>query len=85
MLVLVTGGTGFIGSHVVDRLVARGIRVRIFDMILPQRRDVEYYQGSLLELEQLRMGMMGVDAVYHLAAVANVNAVHQEPVYRDRP
>ena len=83
MLVLVTGGTGFIGSHVVDRLVARGIRVRIFDMILPQRHDVEYYQGSLLELEQLRMGMMGVDAVYHLAAVANVNAVHQEPVYAE--
>ena len=83
MLVLVTGGTGFIGSHVVDRLVERGIRVRVFDMIPSQTRDVEHYQGSLLELEQLRMGMSGVDAVFHLAAVANVNAVYDEPVYSE--
>ena len=83
MLVLVTGGTGFIGSHVVDGLVEKGLRVRVFDMIPPQTRDVEHYQGSLLELEQLRMGMSGVDAVFHLAAVANVNAVYDEPVYSE--
>ena len=83
MRVMVTGGSGFIGSHVVDRLVARGIQVRVFDMILPQREDVEFYPGSLLDLEQLRMGMTGVDAVFHLAAVANVNSVFQEPIYAE--
>lgn len=83
MKVMVTGGSGFIGSHVVDQLVSRGHQVRVFDMILPQRTDVEHYQGSLLELEQLRMGMAGVDAVYHLAAVANVNAVFAEPIYSE--
>ena len=56
--------------------------MRVFDMIIPQRNDVEHYQGSLLDLEQLRMGMAGIDAVYHLAAVANVNAVFDEPICR---
>ena len=83
LVVMVTGGSGFIGSHVVDRLVERGHRVRVFDMILPQRQDVEYYQGSLLDLEELRMGMAGVDAVFHLAAVANVNSVFEEPIYSE--
>jgi UDP-glucose 4-epimerase len=83
MKVLVTGGSGFIGSHVVDKLIELGHAVRVFDMILPQRDDVEHYQGSLLELEQLRMGMAGVDVVYHLAAVANVNAVFDEPIYSE--
>jgi UDP-glucose 4-epimerase len=83
MKVLVTGGSGFIGSHVVDRLIADGHQVRVFDMILPRRDDVEYYQGSLLDLEQMRMGMAGIDAVFHLAAVANVNAVFDEPIYSE--
>lgn len=83
MKIMITGGSGFIGSHVVDRLVEGGHQVRVFDMILPQREDVEYYQGSLLDLEQIRMGMAGVDAVFHLAAVANVNAVFDEPIYSE--
>ena len=83
MKILITGGSGFIGSHVVDQLVELGHEVRVFDMIIPQRNDVEHYQGSLLDLEQLRMGMAGIDAVYHLAAVANVNAVFDEPIYAE--
>lgn len=84
MRVLVTGGSGFIGSHVVDKLRDRGITVRVFDMVMPTfRTDVEFYHGSLLSLEALQMAMSGVDAVYHLAAVADVKDVFEEPHYSE--
>lgn len=84
MKVLVTGGSGFIGSHVVDKLRDKGIAVRIFDMVIPTfRSDVEFYHGSLLDLEALRMAFNGVEAVYHLAAVADVKDVYNEPAYAE--
>jgi UDP-glucose 4-epimerase len=84
MKALVTGGSGFIGSHVVDRLRDRGIEVRIFDMVMPTfRQDVEFYHGSLLDLEALRMAMNGVSAVFHLAAVADVKDVYEDPHYAE--
>lgn len=84
MRVLVTGGSGFIGSHVVDKLRNRGVRVRVFDMVMPTfRNDIEFYHGSLLDLENLRMAMSGIDAVYHLAAVADVKDVYEDPHYAE--
>lgn len=84
MKVLVTGGSGFIGSHVVDKLRDKGVEVRVFDMVMPTfRKDIEFYQGSLLDLEALRMALNGIDAVYHLAAVADVKDVFNEPYYAE--
>lgn len=84
MRVMVTGGSGFIGSHVVDKLRDRNIEVRIFDMVMPTfRRDIEYYQGSLLDFDAVRMAMNSIDAVFHLAAVANVKDVFEEPHYSE--
>lgn len=84
MRVLVTGGSGFIGSHVVDELRRRGVQVRVFDMLMPTfRTDIEFYHGSLLDLEALTFGMSGVDAVYHLAAVADVKDVYENPHYAE--
>ncbi len=84
MRVLVTGGAGFIGSHVVDKLKAKGVEVRIYDMVMPTfRKDVEYYQGSLLDKAALGMAMGGVDIIYHLAAIADVNDVYVEPDYSE--
>jgi len=84
MKVLVTGGSGFIGSHVVDKLRDHGIQVRVFDMVMPTfRQDIEFYHGSLLDLEALRMALSDVDAVYHLAAVADVKDVYNEPSYAE--
>ena len=84
MKVLVTGGSGFIGSHVVDKLRDKGVGVRVFDMVLPvYREDIEFYRGSLLDLDEMRMAITGVDAVFHLGAVADVEDVIQEPHYSE--
>ena len=84
MRVMVTGGSGFIGSHVVDKLRERNITVRVFDMVYPTfRSDIEYYHGSILDFEEVRMAMNGVDVVYHLAAVADVKDVFEEPHYSE--
>lgn len=84
MRVLVTGGSGFIGSHVVDKLRDKGVEVRVFDMVMPAfRQDIEFYHGSLLDMEALRMAMNNVSAVFHLAAVADVKDVYEEPHYAE--
>lgn len=84
MKALVTGGSGFIGSHVVDKLREKGIEVRVFDMLMPAfRKDIEFYQGSLLNLDELRMSLVGVDVIFHLAAVADVKDVFREPHYSE--
>ena len=84
MKVLVTGGSGFIGSHVVDKLRDKGASVRVFDMVLPDYRDdIEFYQGSLLNLEEMRMAVSGVDVVFHLGAIADVKDVFREPHYSE--
>ncbi len=84
MKALVTGGAGFIGSHVVDKLKDKGIEVRVYDMIMPAfRDDVEFYQGSILDYDSLRMALVGVDVVYHLVALADVKDVFEEPHYAE--
>ncbi len=84
MKVLVTGGSGFIGSHVVDKLMNKGIEVRVYDMVMPNyRNDIDYYQGSLLDLDALRMALNGIEAIFHLGAIADVKDVFQEPHYSE--
>jgi UDP-glucose 4-epimerase len=77
---LVTGGAGFIGSHLVDALVARGDRVRVLDDFstgsldnLDLVRDrVEVVRGDVADLEVVRPVMCGVELVFHQAALASV-------------
>ena len=84
MKVLVTGGSGFIGSHVVDKLIKYGIDVRVYDLVMPNyRNDVEYYQGSILDLTPLSFAMHEIDVVMHLAAIADVGGVFENPHYAE--
>ncbi|HEY0020534.1 MAG TPA: NAD-dependent epimerase/dehydratase family protein [Longimicrobium sp.] len=82
--VLVTGGAGFVGSHLVDALLARGDRVRILDNLDPQvhgpgrRRpawvpaDAEFIQGDMRSADDVRGSLREIDIVYHLAAAVGV-------------
>ena len=83
MLALLTGGSGFIGSHVADKLIERGIRVRVVDVVPPNRDDLEHYDASLLDLDRLRRAMSGVAVVFHLGAVADVRDAAEDPHYTE--
>ncbi len=81
MRVLVTGGSGFIGSHVVDKLRLRGHEPVIYDLRpSPWHEDgtVQMVLGSITDREALERALQTCDAVAHLAAVADVNDVHAE-------
>jgi UDP-glucose 4-epimerase len=81
--VLVTGGGGFIGSHVVDRLLDRGVTPRIFDLSASPYHsplEVETFTGSITDAANLDLAMRDCDAVIHLAAVADVAHVLADPV-----
>ncbi len=83
--VLVTGGAGFIGSHVVDHLIAAGHRPRIYDLRpSPYHPEVELVEGDLGDLDRLATAMRGCDAVMHLAAAADVNEVEADPAESER-
>jgi UDP-glucose 4-epimerase len=84
---LVTGGCGFIGSHVVDRLLAEGHDARVFD-VLPwayELRDgCEVVTGDLLDPDVLRDAAAGCDVIVHLAAAADVGLVAKDPAAAER-
>jgi len=68
---LVTGGSGFIGQHLVATLLANGRRVRVLDLRPPQcaATTVQYVQGSVLDSELLDAALKDVEEVYHLAGL----------------
>lgn len=80
--VLVTGGAGFIGSHLVDRLVNNDYNVRVLDNLSTGKLSniqehvengrVDFVEGDIKDFEQVKKCVHGVDAVMHLAAVTSV-------------
>jgi len=82
MKVAVTGGSGFIASHVVDHLMAQGHEVVAIDhRVRPHRDDVQFEDIDVLNLSALIQATEGCDFIFHLAAVSNVNYAHKYPVY----
>lgn len=84
---LVTGGAGFIGSHLAEELVKRGEHVRVIDNFFSGKaenmasfiNDVEFYEGDIRDEELLKKIMPGVDYVLHHAAVASVPRSVENP------
>src|SRR2546428_11708053 len=79
MRIGITGASGFIGSHVVDALAGAGHDVAVIDVRVPDRDDVEFREASVLDGASLNAACAGVDVLYHLAAVADVNDVVADP------
>jgi UDP-glucose 4-epimerase len=79
MVVLVTGGSGFIGSYVADALRSQGFAVRVFDKLKPVNSEIEWCKGDLLNKENLNDAMQDVETVFHLAAIADVSVALIDP------
>ncbi|MFN7981042.1 MAG: SDR family oxidoreductase [Vicinamibacterales bacterium] len=84
---LVTGGAGFIGSHLSEELVRRGHRVRVLDNLSTGKRKnlehipgVELLEGDLADPEACRRAVQGIDYVLHMGAVASVPRSVVDPV-----
>jgi dihydroflavonol-4-reductase len=77
--VLVTGGSGFIGQHLVSALVARGHEVCVLDLHPPTRveSEVRYVEGSVLDPDRVGEALSGVEEVYHLAGLPGMWMRHK--------
>lgn len=89
--VLVTGAGGFIGSHLVERLVSLGAKTRAFVNYnstgtrgwieqIPAKKDVEIFVGDICDPELLEKAMKGVDMVFHLAALIAIPYSYESPL-----
>jgi nucleoside-diphosphate-sugar epimerase len=88
---LVTGGAGFIGSHLAEELLRRGEQVRVVDSLVTGKRhnlahlpDVEFLEGDLADLEVARRAVQGVDYVLHQAAIPSVPRSVEDPIASNR-
>jgi UDP-glucose 4-epimerase len=82
MKILVTGGSGFIGSHLVDVLLEQNHEVVIYDIDDPRfGQSCKYIKGDVNDMECMLAATKGFDVIYHLAAEANVNRFYDAPLY----
>src|SRR5215470_16230247 len=88
---LVTGGAGFIGSHLCEELVRRGERVRVVDSLITGKRQnlahlpqVEFLHGDLADIDVARRAVEGVEYVLHQAAIPSVPRSVEDPVTSNR-
>ena len=88
MTTLVTGGGGFIGSHLVERLLRDGHRVRVLDnfatgrreSLVPMLDDIELIEGDIQSYERVHNAVRGCELVFHLAALPSVPRSVQDPL-----
>ncbi len=92
MRVLVTGGAGFIGGHLIDALLGEGADVRVIDNFSTGRREniarvagrIDFIEGDLCDPEATARAVHGVDTVFHEAAIPSVARSVNDPVASNR-
>lgn len=85
---LVTGGVGFIGSHLVEALLKRGDHVRVLDNLATGRignldpfiDDIAFHKADIRDLDAVRVAVHGVDVILHQAALPSVQRSIQDPL-----
>jgi UDP-N-acetylglucosamine/UDP-N-acetyl-alpha-D-glucosaminouronate 4-epimerase len=85
---LVTGGAGFIGSHIASALVERGCKVRVLDNLSTGKREnmagfidkIEFIEGSITDMDVTQAACKGMEVVFHQAALASVPRSVDDPV-----
>jgi UDP-glucose 4-epimerase len=86
---LVTGGAGFIGSHLVDALLGNGCRVRVVDDLSTGSQanlkhvepQIDFIEGDIRDLKRMRAAVEGCDVVFHQAAVVSVPQTVEDPIF----
>src|SRR5262245_49189144 len=88
---LVTGGAGFIGSHLCEELVRRGEHVRVIDSLVTGKRQnlahlpqVEFIQGDLADIDVARRAVQDIEYVLHHAAIPSVPRSIEDPLTSNR-
>ncbi len=89
MVVLVTGGAGFIGSHLCEKLLSEGYQVRLVDdfstgkesNLTLFKEDLEIIKGSIIDKSIVKTAMKDVEIVFHVAAQASVSISVKDPMY----
>src|SRR5688572_5198842 len=85
---LVTGGAGFVGSHLVETLVERNYRVRVLDNfstgdpenLSAVRNEIEVIEGDITDFDSVRRAVRGVEVLFHQAALASVPRSIADPL-----
>jgi nucleoside-diphosphate-sugar epimerase len=91
--ILVTGGLGFIGSHLVDRLIHEGFEVTVLDGLSNGRieniahnqhhKGLELVKGDIRDLNLVKKTMKGADVVFHACACSNSQGCFRQEIYRE--
>lgn len=86
---LVTGGAGFIGSHLVDKLIERGHKVSVIDNLSSGKKEninpkADFFELDICDLEKIKIVFKEVDYVFHLAAIPRVPISVEDPVGTSR-
>lgn len=82
---LVTGGAGFIGSHLADRLIEKNYKVAVIDNLFSGKKEniskkADFYKMDIREFEKIKPVFKGVDYVFHLAAIPRVPVSIKDPI-----